>query len=92
MAQIFVRDVPPDVIARLKKRAAANRRSLQQEVKVVLEEAASAAEKDAERARRMEEFRAFAEALTNKVRAEGRPQSDSTEYIRAFREGNREDD
>jgi len=40
MADILVRNVPESVIATLKLRAASNRRSLQQELLEVLEEAA----------------------------------------------------
>jgi plasmid stability protein len=37
MAQLLVRDVDPKVVARLKRRARENRRSLQAEVKQILE-------------------------------------------------------
>jgi len=40
MAQILVRELPSRVVARLKKRAKCNGRSLQSEVKMILEDAA----------------------------------------------------
>ena len=43
MSAIHVRDVPEPVLASLKRRAAANQRSLQKELLVVLEAAASEA-------------------------------------------------
>jgi plasmid stability protein len=46
MKALHVRDVPEPVIAALKRRAAANRRSLQKELLVVLEQAAVAAPVD----------------------------------------------
>jgi len=39
VAQILVRDLEPDVVAELKSRAARNRRSLESEVRVILESA-----------------------------------------------------
>ena len=43
MAQLLVRDLDPAVVARLKEKARQNRRSLQGEVKAILEEAAARA-------------------------------------------------
>ena len=43
MAQLLVRDLDPAVVARLKEKARQNRRSLQGEVKAILEEAAAPA-------------------------------------------------
>ena len=40
MAQILVRELPSGVVARLKKRAKSSGRSLQSEVKMILEDAA----------------------------------------------------
>lgn len=40
MAQLLVRDLDPKLIGRLRKKAKDNRRSLQGEVKVILEQAA----------------------------------------------------
>jgi antitoxin FitA len=46
MAQLLVRDLDPAVVARLKEKARQNRRSLQGEVKAILEEAAGRATRD----------------------------------------------
>jgi plasmid stability protein len=43
MAQLLVRDLDPAVVARLKEKAHQNQRSLQGEVKAILEEAAARA-------------------------------------------------
>jgi plasmid stability protein len=43
MAQLLVRDLDPAVVARLKDKARQNQRSLQGEVKAILEEAAARA-------------------------------------------------
>ena len=43
MAQLLVRDLDPAVVARLKEKARQNQRSLQGEVKAILEEAAARA-------------------------------------------------
>ena len=40
MADLLVRDVPVEVVANLKKRASDNKRSMQQELLLILEEAA----------------------------------------------------
>jgi plasmid stability protein len=41
MAQVLIRDLDPEVVEALKKRAQENRRSLQGELKTILEAAAS---------------------------------------------------
>ena len=46
MAQLLVRDLDPAVVARLKEQARQNHRSLQGEVKAILEEAAARATRD----------------------------------------------
>jgi antitoxin FitA len=46
MAQLLVRDLSPAVVARLKDQARQNHRSLQGEVKAILEEAAQRATRD----------------------------------------------
>jgi antitoxin FitA len=75
MAQILVRDLDDEVVATLKERARQHRRSLQAEVKLVLEEATrfdrAAARKRIEEVRRM---------------LAGRPMSDSAELIRELRD------
>jgi len=90
MAQLLVRDLETETVAKLKERAALNHRSLQAEIRLILEEAAEAAawqkEADEERRRHRAATLAFAQALTEKIRKEGRPQSDSTEFIRDVRE------
>ncbi|MCE3248961.1 MAG: uncharacterized protein K0R41_2786 [Geminicoccaceae bacterium] len=46
MAQLLVRDLDPAVVARLKDKARQNQRSLQGELKAILEEAAARATRD----------------------------------------------
>ncbi len=46
MAQLLVRDLDPAVVARLKDKARQNHRSLQGEVKAILEEAAQRATRE----------------------------------------------
>lgn len=76
MAQMLVRDLDPEVVERLKERARANGRSLQKEVKAILEAAAATYT--------MEEAR----EVTRKwqERWAGRKFSDSTELIRETRD------
>jgi len=58
MAQILVRNLSKDVVERLKKRAMEDGRSLQSEVKLILEQAALEPKVDMETARKIsEEFR-----------------------------------
>jgi plasmid stability protein len=76
MAQVLVRQLDDKVVERLKCRAKENGRSLQSEVKTILEEAAP----DYEAARkRIERFR-------NRLKRSGRRFSDSTELIREDRD------
>ena len=75
MAQVLVRNLSDDVVARLKARAARARHSLEQELRDILTEAARP---------RREEILADMDrirALTPKV-----PQTDSAELIRADRD------
>ncbi len=78
MAQILVRDLDDQLIARLKERAKQNHRSLQGEVKAILEEAAPQA------------TRAEALAIVDKWhaywKAKGKTFSDSAELIRKLRD------
>jgi hypothetical protein len=46
MAQVLVRDMDPAVVTRLKEKARQNRRSLQGQVKAILEEVAARATRD----------------------------------------------
>ena len=78
MAQILIRDLSPETVEQLKELAKRNRRSLEAEVRVVLEEAAKHS-----RRLSLDEFNAIAD----KIRSESGPQtSDSVELIREDRE------
>ena len=76
MASVLVRDLDPAVVKRLKLRAEENRRSLQKELKAILETAAAQA--------------TWAEARANiervRERFAGRQFSDSTELVREDRD------
>jgi plasmid stability protein len=67
MAQVLIRDLEATVIDALKRRAASNRRSLQAELKAILEEQAYLADKA--------ESRALAERIRQRIVP--RPQTDS---------------
>ena len=75
MAQLLVRDLEKNTVERLKRRAKRHHRSLQGEVKMILDEAARMSMEDAR-------------ALAEKIRASlaGRTFSDSAELIRQDRE------
>jgi antitoxin FitA len=75
MAQVLVRNLPDDVVARLKARAARAGHSLEQELRVILIEAARSGRDEV--LADMDRIR----ALTPKV-----PQSDSAELIREDRD------
>lgn len=75
MAQVLVRDLPDDVVERLKRKAAADGRSLEAHLRTVLEEAARF-----DRA----EYLALADEVADSTR--GRTTSDSTDLVRASRE------
>ncbi|MCJ7806999.1 MAG: Arc family DNA-binding protein [Clostridia bacterium] len=77
MADILVRDVPREVLDTLKKRAAKNRRSLQQELLLVLEDAAGKEIIQAAKA---------ADMIRERLAAYGRSFSDSTGLVREDRE------
>lgn len=76
MSQMLVRDLAPEVIERLKERARVNGRSLQKEVRAILEEAAATYTMEEAR----EATRKWRERLA------GREHSDSTELIRETRD------
>jgi plasmid stability protein len=78
MAQILVRDLDNKVVQRLKSRAKGDGRSLQAEVKFILEKAALEPRVDMETAR----------TLVEKIRGKfkGRKFPDSTELIREDRD------
>lgn len=78
MAQVLVRNLNDKIVARLKKRAAQRGRSLQAEVKQILEDAAAEADQ-AEVWKTIEQFR-------ERMRRSGRTFSDSAELIREDRD------
>jgi plasmid stability protein len=78
MAQILIRDLKPETVASLKERAAHNKRSLQSEVKLLLEKAAGAPTS-------LDSLRATAARIEAEAR---RPQkTDSVELLREDRYG-----
>ena len=78
MAQILVRKLDEEVVKRLKELASENGRSLEAEVRVILEEAANSPQLDMAAARaRIEELQ---------KRFEGRPFPDSADLIREDRD------
>jgi len=74
---VLVRDIDEEVLEKLKKKAAANNRSLQEELKNLLEWHAGPD---------IDKIRAMARESIKKYKAEGRKFSDSTEDIREARE------
>jgi len=78
MAQILVRDLDDALVARLKERARDNHRSLQGEVKAILEEAAAQATNA--------EVEAILDRWQSHWRQKGKTFSDSAELIREDRE------
>jgi antitoxin FitA len=75
MAQVLVRNLPDDVVARLKARAARARHSLEQELRLILIDAAKVGREEI--LADMERIR----SMTPKV-----PQTDSAELIREDRD------
>ena len=78
---VLVRNIDEEVLEKLKKKASANNRSLQEELKNLLEMHAGPD---------IEEVRAMVRENLEKYRAEGRMFSDSTKDIRELREGSDE--
>jgi antitoxin FitA len=76
MAQILVRDLDQETVDRLKERARLNRRSLEAEVRAILETAAR-------RRLSVEEFFKIADEI---ARASGPQSTDSVDLIREDRE------
>jgi len=74
---VLIRDIDEEILEKLKNKAAANNRSLQEELKSLLE---SHAGPD------IEKIRAMARESIRKYKAEGRKFSDSTDDIREDRE------
>ena len=77
MPDILIRDVPPEILKSLKKKAAENRRSLQQELLLIIENAAGE-----------ELFRAADSAtmVRERLQAYGKEYTDSANLIRADRD------
>ncbi|MHB8763983.1 MAG: FitA-like ribbon-helix-helix domain-containing protein [Deferrisomatales bacterium] len=75
MAQLLIRDLEPDLVQRLKERAHLHNRSLQGEVKTILEESA-----------RLTVAETLDLALSWQRRLAGRPQTDSADVVREDRE------
>jgi plasmid stability protein len=76
MANVLIRDVPERVVKSLKERAAQHRRSLQQELRLILEEAAGMAAQKTLRAGRR---------IRGKLARSGRVLSDSATLLREDR-------
>lgn len=77
MAQVLVRNLDDKVVSRLKKRAEQRGRSLQAEVKMILEEAAQQDYTD---------FWKAADRIRERLKQSGRKFSDSAELIREDRD------
>jgi antitoxin FitA len=75
MAQILVRDLDDDLVKRLKKRAKQNGRSLEAEIRIILDQSDTITMADARK-------------LADKIRAcfKGKKQPDSAELIREDRD------
>ena len=78
MTDILVRDVPDEILAALKERAARNRRSLQQELLDILHREVRY---DTDRLTALE----IADAIRKRLEATGRDFGDSTEDLREDR-------
>ncbi|MGK7370528.1 MAG: FitA-like ribbon-helix-helix domain-containing protein [Candidatus Halalkalibacterium sp. M3_1C_030] len=74
---ILIRDIDEETLEKLKKKAAANNRSLQEELKNLLEIYAGPD---------IEKVRAMARESIRKYKAEGRKFSDSVDDLREIRE------
>lgn len=83
MASMTVKGMSDVLLEALRARAAANRRSVNQEIIAVLEGAVAA---PASEVNEWPEFRARADALRERLRAQYGTQSDSTELIRESRD------
>jgi plasmid stability protein len=78
MAQILIRDIPPEVVDNLKERARRNRRSLQAEARLILEQSV-------DRGKAIERLAVISAEMQKRLA--GRPQTDSVEIIREMRYG-----
>ena len=79
MSQVLIRDLDPEVLASLKERARRNHRSLQKELKAILE----AVDRETT-ANNIEAFLDRAQAI--RERAAGKYQTDSADLVREDRE------
>ena len=75
---VLIRDIDEETLEKLKKKAATNNRSLQEELKNLLEIYAGPD---------IEKVRAMARESIRKYKAEGRKFSDSVDDLREIREG-----
>ena len=78
MAQLLIRDISPDVVAKLKERLWLNRRSLQGEALTILEQAV-------ERTAAVERLRTAVDEIAK--RPSSQPQTDSADIIHEMRYG-----
>jgi len=76
---VLVRDLSEKTVKELKKRAAENNRSLQAELKAILNETA-------ERRRHLRKWRKNTDRIYNELKKSGRTFSDSTQLIREDRD------
>ncbi|MGH9422400.1 MAG: FitA-like ribbon-helix-helix domain-containing protein [Thermoanaerobaculia bacterium] len=76
---VLIRDLSEKTVKELKKRAFENSRSLQAELKVILDETA-------ERRRHLRKWRKNADRIFNEMKNSGRTFSDSTQLIREDRD------
>lgn len=76
LPDLLIRDIPGDIVETLKKKAADNRRSLQQELMMIIESTAQE-----EQVNKVE----YATLIREKLQAYGKDYSDSTELFRADR-------
>ncbi len=77
MKDLLVRNIPEDVLVGLKARAVANKRSLQQELLIILEEAAGL---------NLVKAVELADCIREKLKTQGRKYGDSTDLVRRDRE------
>jgi len=79
MAQVLIRDLDPEVIEALKKRAEEHTRSLQGELKTIIEEAARTSN-----SKPLQDFLARVQEIRKQT--EGIPQTDAAQMVREIRE------
>jgi len=82
VTDVLIRGLDPATLAALKERAAANKRSLQAELRAILEDTAEVERKREARRLAFEE----ADRIRAMTAANGRPKFDSTEFIRRDRD------